>query len=418
MKRAFPSLLFSFLFVLVPLSEAGKGPTHKSLRAYAMGNAFVAVAEDKEAVYYNPAGLNLINRLGNYEDHPELGYYPSNFIDMRVNIGLRAPYTEASQAYELGKKIQALYNGAQDDADLAGTSAQDALIDSLGAHPELSDDLNKFDKLPINFSAKFDMEMAVPHWGGAIWVDAGMAPYIESGIITPSAGMDTFYIDAVAQTAVGFSLTDRWSAGIGYKMAKREYLNDFTVSLLDWEDALDTLDSEFDAIRDDASEIKTIGHALEFGTLYQWKRDVRFGASLRNWFIKPLGDEKITPNLTAGVAFSPRKLQRNTGFARKVNLAIDYEDMLNNDRNYKPLSHLDLGMELEQTLIAVPDWPSLRLLKVRAGIGLKGGYPTAGLAVEALRFVELEVCTWAEEAGYFTGEDENRFWVLQLSLGI
>ena len=32
---------------------AAKGPNHKSLRAYSMGNAHIAVVDDKEAIYYN-----------------------------------------------------------------------------------------------------------------------------------------------------------------------------------------------------------------------------------------------------------------------------------------------------------------------------------------------------------------------------
>ena len=37
-----------------------KGPEHRTLRPLAMGNAFVAVVDDKDALHYNPAGLNLI----------------------------------------------------------------------------------------------------------------------------------------------------------------------------------------------------------------------------------------------------------------------------------------------------------------------------------------------------------------------
>lgn len=399
--------------VMAPQIFAGRGPTHKSLRAYGMGNAFVAVAEDKEAVYYNPAGLNLINKLGNYETNPELGYYVHNFIDMRLNLGLDVPVSEAMGAYSLGRDVQKMYQSA-----MANPESESALMDSLGAHPELADKILQFDQLPINISTKFDAELALPHFGGAIWVDGGIAPYIEGGIITPAAGIDTVYIDAVIQGAIGIGIGEHWSVGIGYKMAKREYISDLKVSLLEWEDSRDTLIAETDRIKSDASKIQTIGHALEAGILYQLKRDVRVGASLRNFFVVDLGREEITPNLTAGIAYSPRRFQRNHGYYRKVNFAMDFEDMLNTERNYKFFSHLNFGGEMEQVLLAVPNWPSLRFLKVRGSLGFKGGYPTAGIAVEALRFAEIELTTWAEEAGYYTGAEENRFWVVQLSLGI
>jgi len=404
---------------MLSLLYAGKAPMHKSLRALAMGNAFVAVAEDKEAVYYNPAGLNMLNRLGNYETHPELGYYPDNYFDARINVGFDVPAAEAFKAYTLGREIQSLYKNAQAAAAASDTGGiQNVLIDSLSAHADISDKIMAFDQLPINIATKIDFEGAIPHMGGAIWVDGGVAPYIEAGIITPAAGIDTAYLDAVAQGGIGIGIGDKLSIGAGLKASKREYIPEIKISLLDWTQAQDTLLAQRDRILADSKKFSTIGIAAEFGALYQLKRDVRLGASVRNLYFRQMGDEKFTPNITAGIAYSPRRLQRNTGFARKVNLAMDYEDILKNDKGYKPLSHLNMGMEVDQVLLAIPNWPNLRALKVRGGVGFRGGYPTAGIAIEALRIVELEACTWAEEAGYYTGAEENRFWVVQLSLGL
>lgn len=398
-------------------SLAAKGPIHKSLRAYSMGNAFVAVVDDKDAVYYNPAGLNMLNRLGNYEKDPELGYYVHNMFDARFSLGLDVPVDEARAAYDLGRDFQSLYNNANQDTKESPTG-ENGLIDSLGQHPELADRLNQFDRLPINIGTKLDMELAMPHFGGAIWMDGAFAPYIEGGVITPAAGLDTAYMDLVAQAAVGWSIGERWSVGVGYKMAQRAYLNEEQVSILEYEESQDSVLEQIDRERSNVQDISTIGHAVEFGALYQWKREVRLGASVRNIFIRPLREEEITPNLTAGIAYSPRRLQRNTGFYRKVNFAADFEDMLNNDRNYKFFSHLNFGVEVDQVLLGIPNWPSLRILKVRGGVGFKGGYPTAGAAIEVLRIAEVEVCTWAEEAGYFTGAEENRYWIAQLSFGL
>ena len=86
-------ILFFLIFVLAVASFAAKAPTHHSLRAEAMGNAHVALVDDKEAIYFNYAGLSQINRLGNYEKRPEQGYYPRNFIgDMRLNLGGAGPF--------------------------------------------------------------------------------------------------------------------------------------------------------------------------------------------------------------------------------------------------------------------------------------------------------------------------------------
>ena len=61
-------LLVLLALTFVAISFAAKAPTHRSIRAEAMGNAHVALVDDKEAIYFNYAGLNQINRLGNYEE--------------------------------------------------------------------------------------------------------------------------------------------------------------------------------------------------------------------------------------------------------------------------------------------------------------------------------------------------------------
>lgn len=411
-------LLRSALLMALATSAlfAAKGPTHKSLRAYGMGNAFVAVVDDKEAIYYNPAGLNLINRLGNYELDPERGYYPHNYLDMRINIGAQAPLQTTLDAYRLGNRVT-------DILDNAGSSTSDGnnpVLDSLSGHPELADDINSFDRLPIAIGAKYDMELAFHNFGGAIWVDAGVAPYVDGGVIMPFAGVDTFFVDAVMQGAFAVSPLQDLSVGMGYKMAQRAYLNQFEVSALEWEKAQDSLQAKFETTRDNVTDLGTIGHALEFGALYQINREVRAGGSLRNLFLTKLAGETITPDLTLGVAASPRRLQRNTAFSRKVNFACDYADILNNERNYKFFSHLNFGMEIEQVLLAVPmiSFWDLRALKVRLGGGFKGGYPTGSAALEVLRVVEFEVATWAEESGYYTGQQEDRYYMAQVSIGL
>ena len=56
-------------------------------------------------------------------------------------------------------------------------------------------------------------------------------------------------------------------------------------------------------------------------------------------------------------------------------------------------------------------------LAVRLAGGFRGGYPTAGVGVELLRVFTLDLVTWAEELGYYTGQDEERVYMAQISLG-
>ena len=54
---------------------------------------------------------------------------------------------------------------------------------------------------------------------------------------------------------------------------------------------------------------------------------------------------------------------------------------------------------------------------LRLSGGFKGGYPAGGIALEVLQFFTLEFATWAEELGYYTGQDEQRIYMVELSLG-
>ncbi|MCK9183342.1 MAG: hypothetical protein M0P13_10780 [Fibrobacteraceae bacterium] len=397
-----------------------QGPRHKSLRAYAMGNAHVAVVDDKEALYYNYAGLSQLGKLGNYEKYPEQGYYPGNFFDMRLNIGGAGPLNEVRDVYNLANDLQDLYSDAKSDSKAGGglVTPERAYIDSLAAHPELTKRINEYDHMLFSMIAKFDAELALHDFGGALWVDGNVAPYIDGGVIIPFIGIDTFYVDAVAQMGGAFNITNDLALGAGIKIAKRQSIDMIRVDASNFSSVNDTLNDRYDNATDDLFEWKNIGVGMDFGMLYQFAREARAGIALNNVFFTKLDGEEIIPDLTVGVDYSPRFFNRNTAYSRKMNFAVDYEDILDDNRNYKPLSHLDFGVELEQVLLAFPGYnDNLRLLKLRLSGGFHGGYPSAGFAVEALRIIQVEVSTWGEERGYYTGQDENRIYMGQVSIG-
>jgi hypothetical protein len=404
---------FSILFILVLTTSlfATRGPVHKSFRAMTMGNAFVAVSDDKEAVYYNPAGLNLMGKLGNYKTDPELGYYPNDWLDMQFNIGGGVPYGEARTAYSLLTDLNDIYN----DSKEAGNYAE-----NLSENGQLMDDLIAYDRKPVLIAPKVDFEMAFHNFGGSIWIDGEAQPYLDGGIIAPSAGFKDFYVDVVMQAAGAYGFTKTISGGAGYKIVKRERIKSLELNILEADESQDKIEDEVEDAQSNLTSISSIGHALEFGGMYQWKRETRLGASVRNLFLTTLDGEAITPDVTFGIAHSPRKFQRNTAYARKVNFAADYADLFNNDRNYKFFSHLNFGMEYEQVLLAIPSLTlgsNARALAGRLALGLQGGYWTAGGTLEVLRVLSFSAGSWAEEAGYFTGQEEKRYWVVEFGMG-
>ena len=412
-------VISSLILLTAVVSFAAKAPTHHSIRAEGMGNAHVAVVDDKEAIYYNYAGLSQINRLGNYDKRPEQGYYPRNFLgDMRLNLGGAGPFETYFSTYNVAKDLQVMYQNASNVALLYGLPTNSVLMDTLSTHPELVHKINNYDHKYLSMKIKMDAEMAFHGFGGAVWVDGRVNPYLDGGIILPFLAIDTMVIDGVVQGGVAYGFTDKLSVGIGAKAAKREKVEMITVDIMNYDALQDTLEDRYHDATDNIFDFNSISMGIDLGVLYQLTREFRVGASLNDIYFKELAGDKITPNLTMGFNYSPRFFNKNTGFARKFNFAMDYANALYSENNYKPFSHLNFGLEVEQTLLAWPGYNNeIRALAVRLAGGFKGGYPSAGLGLEILRFRTLEVATWAEELGYYTGQDEERIYMGQISLG-
>ncbi len=414
-------LALTALYVLgfAVIALAAKAPTHHSMRGESMGNAHVAVVDDKEAIYYNYAGLSQINRLGNYSKRPEQGYYPRNFFgDARVNLGGAGPFENYFSTYNVAKDLQKLYQRVHKAAEDTGIDENELLMDTLSTHPELVHKINGYDHKYLTMKLKMDAELAVRGFGGAIWVDASVAPYLDGGLVLPFIGVDTFYVDAVIQGGFSIGFTNNFSVGMGLKAAKRHKVEVITVDILNYSSLQDTLDDRYHDAADHIFDSKSLSFGLDFGILYQLTREIRVGASLRDVYFKDLAGDTITPNLSVGINYSPRFFNKNTAYARKFNVACDFVDAINSEKNYKVLSHLNFGLEVEQTLLAWPGYNNeIRALSLRLAGGFKGGYPSAGVSLEVLHLVTFEFTTWAEELGYFTGQDEERIYMGQVSIG-
>jgi hypothetical protein len=378
------------------------GPEHRTLRPLAMGNAFVAVADDKDAMHYNVAGLNLMGRLGNGNLRPAMQRYPSDKFDMHMDfLGTALPVDE-------GLEILRFYQDHQG-------SFKD--MNSLQSDSNLVSDMSAFDRRPVKVAVLHGGELAMHNFGMAYWADAQMAPYADVGVLLPQAGIEFITLDIVGQIAGATSyFDDRLSVGLGYRMAKREEMGNFQIALTDMSNQSGRKTVQ-EAIQDSVDEkvtefgdLGTIGHAVDGGLLWQQTADLRFGIAVQNLFMV-LNHKSLTPELSVGVAYSPMLLENNGRWKRKINFAFDFEDVLNNDRNYKPVSKVNMGAEWEQTLIP---W----ILKGRLSVGLKGGYPTAGLGGSLFTIFHYEAATWAEEGGYYAGQLEERYYVMKFGVGI
>jgi len=367
-----------------------------------MGNAFVAIADDKDAMHYNVAGLNLMGRLGNGNLDPAQQRYPMDKFDMHMDfLGTAIPVDDALDILRFYQAHQQSFQNSN----------------SLQKDSSLVSDLSAFDRRPVKVAVLHGGELAMHNFGMAYWADAQMAPYADVGVLLPQAGIESITLDIVGQIAGAYSyLDDRLSVGLGYRLAKREEVGNFQVALTDLSSksgrrsVQSAIQDTVDVKLREMGDLSTLGHALDAGVLWQQTPDIRFGASIQNLFMV-LNHQAVTPDLTMGVAYSPMLLENNGRWKRKINFALDYEDALNSDRNYKPINKIDMGAEWEQTLIP---W----VLKGRLSVGLKGGYPTAGLGGTLFTIFHYEAATWAEEGGYYTGQLEDRYYVMNFGVGI
>jgi hypothetical protein len=417
---------------------AAKGPEYRSLRVHGMGGAFVAVADNKDALYYNPAGLNLINRMGNFEKNPDMGYLPKKRFEFRLlSVSVSLPANEITDVIKtcgaptVGKIVNRViffdfgYFGDVDDwcptvTDILPDDISE-LPNSLQAHQELADKLKStLHRRPIEIGTQISvLEFAMHNFGFSVWANTSAAPYIDMGVGIPGFGYAPLQADIVVQTAMAFSPLDNWSVGVGFKTAKRYREPSFelwpilsnNLNDVEYQEQLDTLEKRWDNFRKDSlTNFKSINYALDFGALYQITREIRLGTSLRNVFFSKLAGESITPNLSIGAMASPMILQSNSWWGRKMNFAVDYVDILDGTIGDMFLAHLNIGAEIEQIIVPF-------LLKVSLGGGLEGGYYAWNTGFGIGDVVNMRFGSYAEERGTRTGQKEHRFWTGEVSVG-
>jgi len=348
-----------FMLTLVPLSSAAEyGRLHRGVRPLGMGGAFTAVADDENALFYNPAGLAEIST---------------------VQVGIVNPLVEAS------KNTVDFINDIQ-DADLDDTGeVADLLRDYLGEHlharaalyPHVGLNIAGYGVMVAGLAqVSLDAEVHNPTW-----------PELQADFVR----------DLGVMGGVGARLPlSGLRVGAALKFIERESLNETY-------NAVDIASDDFDnQVEDDYQSGSGVG--LDLGAIYRLPFvhvvDLDVGLAVVNLPKMNMGDAKdIETEANLGLA-------AKKGFAGFDLIgAVDFMD-ITHSQSADPdnMKRLHMGLELQLPAI----------LAVRAGINQ--GYLTAGATLD-FWVLRLDAATYAEEMGSHAGQKADRRYVGQISIG-
>ncbi len=317
----------------------------------AMGNAYTAVSNDENAVFYNPAGY------GTIED-------------------------SIITAFALGFKLN-IDNSAIDvyRGLLKGTN-----ITSSGNITDFFTNTT----IALGFLG--------PIYLGRVGNKFGFAFYNHTDVLLDTNPGATFpFAQLMSYSDLGFNggygtelpFVDNLYVGLNFKVILR------LKSQLDG-----TVLAVFDTISDDALPLaKSVGFGADVGIIYRpipWLsfgltgRDV-WGTRFSSWE-NVSGSENyprsmIKPRLPFGIALFPLRMGENTENGDRLVIALDYADLL----DYSPfLSNVKFGVKFS----------TLKILDLRGGFD--GGYLTGGIRFN-LKVFHIDTVYFVDELGSFPG---------------
>ncbi len=361
---------------------------YESPRALGMGDAFVALANDYSAIFYNPAAL-------------------ARRDDGQINLYIGG--SAAVDFFTFGQKIS-------EAADTNGSEAQkkskvlSVLDDSYGD----------------NYFVKLTMPNGIwarPNWSVAV------IPFTETLNMSIHKGFGpTLNVTSYTDTIMAYALakdfywfeSGRTSLGVTFKSIYRGYMNS-SLSVVDSISSPSTIvnpDFLSEGITFDADigglytpEIPTEG----FWSLLRLARPT-FGAVVRNVF-----DYGFTNNLhvynKTNTTSKPERLYRRIDLGTRWEYpeflifggrgVMDFRDILHPNVNFKKSLHL--GFEF--------DWTMFTWWRGHYRFGVSQGYLTAG-ASALFSFFNLDLVTYSEDVGSRNESVESRKFEIRMNIDI
>ncbi len=365
--RRFSWLLLLCFFCLASQSLASeKRWTHYGLRPLGMGNAFVAVADDYNALFYNPAGMARIKEWD--------GEFLNPFLAVSKNT--KQFINDAMDLQDsTGDKTKNILNFIE------GQSGKSQYV-ALGFTPHLI-----FKNFGFGIGAELISATASLHRYPSVELEVGPR------LIIPVSFALNFLEDRLS---VGMSLKARVRGGVNHEFSIQDI------------EALKNDDKNKTGPKLEDYAEGGVGYGADFGILFTPVKAMEptIGLSVTDvggttYKKLDVGGEAVStpemelPSVNVGVSLKP--LQAGNSY---VLTAVDFHSI------NQPISFskkLNLGSEFGYG----------KIIKLQAG--LHHGYMTAGLQFDVGLF-NIRAVTYAEELGTVAGTVEDRRYALQLKL--
>ncbi len=333
---------------------------YKGVRPLGMGGAFTAVADDENAMFYNPAGLNSIKGFGGLAVLNPLVEGGSNTVQFAQDI--------------------------RDVADAATTTEQTQLAVAL---------LKRWMGEHLHVRSAVFPNLTVHNFGIGV---LGQATF--DGEVHTVTGSDTldvrggYDLAGLASAAYGFSIFGKpFQIGMTGKLVNRRLLDrPYTANDLVTQNGIDF-----------SRDLKRgTGFGVDAGVIYTLPLPLNpsLGATVQNIGDIDLGDAgKLKQQLNAGLALRP------TFPFGSLTLALDMVDVTGN---------IGSDQDKAKRLHAGAEYRFPRVLALRAGFNQ--GYATAGATLD-LWILKLAYAYTTEEVGAYAGQRPDHRHVAQISLG-
>lgn len=333
-----------------------RAPSLYGIRPLGMGNAFVAVAEDRNVLYYNPAGLAHLERT-------------------RISgVGLHGG---------IDHKFFEVLNFISDN--------EENFSDFDNVDQEFYDSLAPYDDRWVAADVHAYSDFTRPNLGIGLFTNGRVQFKIDRGVYEPRVYAE-ITDDIVGVIGAGMEL-GRFDVRVGGALKgvwRRETSRALT--------ALEIADFEPDEILDDLESAEP-GFSMDLGMT--WHREGSrwtTGAVLRD-AAGYIGGEGIDTALDLGASWRP--VSNSGGLLRSVLLAADLRNSLQEDVSLGNKIHL--GAEV-----------SIPVLSVRGGFNQ--GYPSVGMSLN-IPFLTLDYALYGRELGAFPGDEGQFMHAFEVRIG-